>query len=298
LNATSAPNSNEYLTGNGILGSNLVYGLSLFYNLVALLVSLYSYFKLRISRTLTQGQREVREGIIKEGIMVTVVCGLWWVVLFGVLYHSVLQRSPSIMEKTRMQDAATDYALGDRFWVVIWAFVLGGRNAITPLVWQLVVWKVQRGGIEHADDTNAKELTEILQNELLFFTGLGIRMAVRDASPGGYNRDSVSVDSPDESISVKLDEAGLYEKTHETAFFRSFQPVFLKGQDQEIGFPQELKSQMEQFKFKSYRPRTFAALRRLFDAHKGAFDGLHTIPQGSLSVLESRPRVLSTNACA
>ena len=39
-NATRTPNSNEYLTGDGILGGNLVYGLFLFYNLAALLVSM------------------------------------------------------------------------------------------------------------------------------------------------------------------------------------------------------------------------------------------------------------------
>eukprot|EP01043_Picozoa_sp_COSAG02_P002647 COSAG02_NODE_62_length_43372_cov_14.404710_17_plen_972_part_00 len=276
LNHTSAPNSNEYLTGNGILGSNLVYGLSAFYSLVALLVSLYSYLTLYTSNTLTEGQREVREGSIQEGMMVTLVCSLWWVLLFGALYQAVLQRSPAILAKTRMEDAPTDYALGDRFWVSMWAFVVGGRNAITPLVWQLVVWKVQRGGKEHADDTNPKELTEILQNELLFFTGLGIRMAVRDASPAGHSRDSVSAGTPDLSYPVKLDDAGVWEQQQQTDFYRSFQPVFLKGQDQgDIGFPQELTRQMQQFKFKSYRPRTFAALRRLFDRHKGTFDGTH-----------------------
>ena len=273
-NETSAPNSNEYLTGNGILNGNLVYGLSFLYNLVALLVSLYSYLKLR---TLTPGQREVREGSIKEGIMVTLACALWWVVLFGIVYRLVLRQSPAIVAATRMQAAPTDYALGDRVWVVMWAFVVGARNAITPLVWQLVVWQVHRVGAENADDPNTKELTEILQNELLFFTGLGIRAAVRDASPGGHNRDSVSADAPDMSFHVDLHQAGLFEQTHETAFFRSFQPVFLKGHDEStLGFPAALTRQMQQFKFKSYRPRTFAALRRLFDTNAGAIGGLHT----------------------
>ena len=298
-NDTSAPGSDEYLTGTGILGSNLVYGLSAFYSLFALLVSLYSYFTLYTSNTLTQGQREVREGTIKEGMMVTLVCSLWWVLLFVLLYQEVLERSPGILANTRMQDAPTDYALGDRFWVSMWAFVVGGRNGIIPLVWQLVVWKVQRGGTEHADDTNAKELTEILQNELLFFTGLGIRMAVRDASPAGHSRDSVSVGTPDDPRYVELENAGVWEQQHQTAFFRSFQPVFLKGQDQgEIGFPRELTRQMQQFKFKSYRPRTFAALRRLFDRHKGTFDLTRITPQDSLSMLTSRPLVSCTNPCA
>ena len=142
-------------------------------------------------------------------------------------------------------------------------------------------------------------LTEILQNELLFFTGLGIRMAVRDASPAGHSRDNVSVGTPDDPGYVELENAGVWEQQHQTAFFRSFQPVFLKGQDQgEIGFPRELTRQMQQFKFKSYRPRTFAALRRLFDRHKGTFDLTRITPQDSLSMLTSRPLVSCTNPCA
>lgn len=260
----TAENSNRWLTGEGILGMNIVYGLSGFYNLAALLVSCYSYYKLN---SLTEGQRQVRAATIKEGIMVTLVCALWWMVLFGFVYHSVLSHTQEIVENTQMHKAPTDYQTGDRFWVVIWAFVVGGRNIVTPLVWQLVVWKVHG---EHGDSADAggggggKDLNQILQDELLFFTGLGIRHVVRDSAPRGYTRDSVSIEQRDDKLEIDLEVAANWELQNESVFYKSFQRVFLKGREDIDGFPDTLKEQMQNFKFKSYRPQKFAQLRRLF----------------------------------
>ena len=253
------PSSYPYLTGS----SGIVYLLSVSYYVVALFVSLFSYWKLR---SLTQGQREVREATIREGGMVAVVCAVWWLCGFVVLYNLVLEQTETIQKGVPGPGddcvkysagaclAPLDYPnLSHRAWVAGWAFVVGGRNVITFIVWRLVMWKFKSGNDQQ---NNPQELNKILQNELLFFTGLGIRAAVRHA----INQPQ---DFGDET-SIELDAAGTYERENGTPFYRSFQEVFLEGHDEE-DFPPELLQQLGEFKFKSYQTRKFAELRALFD---------------------------------
>eukprot|EP01045_Picozoa_sp_COSAG04_P033565 COSAG04_NODE_6997_length_1213_cov_0.898564_1_plen_95_part_10 len=93
--------------------------------------------------------------------------------------------------------------------------MIGGKNVITFIVWRLVLWKFHGDG---DGDGAPEELSTILQNELLFFTGLGVRAAVRnfsgDASGGG-------VMWPENGV-VELEVACEKEKEENTTFFQDF----------------------------------------------------------------------------
>lgn len=81
------------------------------------------------------------------------------------------------------QNAPTNYRhTSDKVIVGVFAFIVGGKNIINFLVWTTIIAPgaaaAGGGGEEQSGD-----LTDILRNEVLYFTGLGVRAAVRAPKP-------------------------------------------------------------------------------------------------------------------
>lgn len=158
----------------------VIYGLSIFYYCSALLAALLAWYKMDM---LTDAMKRARQDTIREAISVVGCGGLWLAALALFYYLVILHISPDILEHSRMDRHPQQYNSSDAFWVGLWAFIVGGHNIINFVLWRWIViprhnknygllMSPQRGAV-------AEPLHELLRDELLFFTGLGIRSAVR-----------------------------------------------------------------------------------------------------------------------
>eukprot|EP01047_Picozoa_sp_COSAG01_P014460 COSAG01_NODE_704_length_14147_cov_5.083648_12_plen_925_part_00 len=214
----------------------VVYGLSVAYYVISLGIVVVA--KAKIS-SLTMGQKEAREKSIREGIWVVAISSIWlgaWFLLYlGVLHNTQgVVKSLNVYpyrklreipwEETANPAFPVDYGDGGA-WVTVWGFSLGARNVINFIIWRFVVIPrlnrdfktqffakfksfVQRNSVEEEDP---RELKKVLQTELLFFTGLGIRGACRLAvEPATHEMDRSSQpwSSPAEAPSADSAEIG------------------------------------------------------------------------------------------
>ena len=129
-----------------------------------------------------------------------------WLTTLGLLYkygilEDVIPTSTGpknrISQVMSMEHMKLDYDLSplnsifhskDKVIVELFAFLMGAHSIVNGLIWVLVV--TPRHKAKAGDGTEAnkrKELQEVMQNELLFFTGLGVRAAVRQPVRGDAN---------------------------------------------------------------------------------------------------------------
>eukprot|EP01051_Picozoa_sp_SAG22_P003628 SAG22_NODE_179_length_16124_cov_7.355445_9_plen_1322_part_00 len=208
-----------------------------------------------------------------------------------------------------------------KFVVTLFGLIVGGKSLINWLVWYRVIrrraeqrWRPAEdgggeGGAEggEGDAGPASEwegLPDVLRQELLFFSGLGIRQAVRDshenpanatmndayftAQAGGAEDEDEDEEaspvcscwktSPKEMASrqqlalarrgesVNLGSAEQFERDRTTAFWASFinEHFNVGGRPRDTHSLHELHRQLQQFRFKTYCPEKFQYLRDLF----------------------------------
>ncbi len=294
-----------------------VYGLSAFYYLTSLIGAVVAYCKVG---KLTQGLREAREDSIKEGGQVVFLFSAWQL-CFCCLYFWVLHQTHDIVKRVNWQKGPRQYSQEDEPIVWIWAFVLGARNCINFVVWKFVVIprhnKAYQSELikmtkeylsdapsESSDAAAVAELNEVLKREILFFTGLGIRSAVRfpygehNAGRPASHADLLEhlnpSDCPDPKAlewNIDLKEASEYEDEHHTTFARGMSRLFateadpVDGPDHDVNDrekqrekeEQERLEHLTQFKFKTYQPAKFRKLRELFGMEPRGDDGTQSL---------------------
>ena len=224
-----------------------------------------------------------------------------------------------------------DYRDPKDSWIVsIWSFLVGARNLMNYFIFRFIV--LPRLNAEYAENllTDAlngigmgsggssggrkkggvedRPLKKVLQNELLFFTGLGIRGALRvnDGADLGMNfstsRDAGGLYGSPSNIglgvtdntekNILLDSANNYEKLHKTEFSFSFSEIFRPGEetvrrmteetlrttdDETVKAMAERNSHLTQYKFRTYRPKEFRELRELFNIDKVGEEGANSL---------------------
>jgi hypothetical protein len=294
-----------------------VYILSAFYYVTSVIGAFVAKGKLR---NLTQGLRKARENTIAEGGKVVFFFSLWQLG-FCLIYFWVLTNTPRIVNNVDWTQGPRQYSQDDEIIVWIWAFVLGARNFINFLVWKVIV--IPRHNKEHqneflkfagdafsalpltnsdprqdAADAPVQELNDVLMRELLWFTGLGIRSAVRypyaEHAPAPGTRSGKGrlerlltesgADADAREVEVRLKEAGDHEESNSTAFAANMNHLFAgdaapperqsqaeaeKAELERHKEEQERREHLTQFKFKTYQPRKFRELRELFQVRSG-----------------------------
>ena len=227
--------------------------IAVFYPTLSASFAVLGWIKLR-GNSLTKSQKAAREPAIREGTVV-VGCISVWLLMYFALYYYVILRSEGIMKSIDMDNFKMDYDnKSDRRLVQLWSFVLGGHSIILYVIWMAIV--LPRSKKEAASmDSNKQELSDVLQQEILFFTGLGVRAATREAfnvvgagiiqtadwrlqtgaagvpvsvsSTGGFSTDSSPENQHDtEERQVEMVAAANYEANEATDFYKVFEQAF------------------------------------------------------------------------
>ena len=281
-------------------------------------------------KDLSVGQREARGPEINQGTAVVFVSALWlicWAAFYNFViigndtlgfdgYTQDIVKSLNVFpDRTLDKDDKLpaqfpiDYEEPIHGWIVsFWSFMVGARNLMNYFIFRFIVLpKLYKQYAENRVDkelpglggssggkkgTKGEErpLKKVLQNELLFFTGLGIRGALREVEQTDWVSGTQA--SIDDERNISLQDANDYESKEKTDFFGSFTQIFEPGEDtiRQMGAETLRNTRDEtvlqkadrdrhltQYKFRTYRPKEFRKLRELFniDTHsKDGADGL------------------------
>jgi hypothetical protein len=298
------------------------------------------------TKKLSIGQREARGKSIQEGTWVVILSAAWlfcWAMIYKFIIllntHDIVM-SINVFPDRPENEVQTNHRVGnegksarfpmsyqttsDMHLVVFWAFLVGGRNFINFLVWRLIVMprrnkeyklKAVAEAITAAtgatleldeDEDDGNQLQKVLQNELLFFTGLGIRGALREegldvplsslehSNRNGMN-DLIAEGIPlsaHRELNVPLDRANNFEKANNTNFWRGFNSIFVGAAESERLLGQteppegqetnetllqaiERNKHLTQHTFRAYEPTLFRQLRELFKIDTLKQDGTY-----------------------
>eukprot|EP01049_Picozoa_sp_SAG25_P010037 SAG25_NODE_1052_length_4176_cov_3.711813_2_plen_588_part_00 len=196
--------------------SHIVYTLMVAYPCLSLVVVVLTHCKMK---RLTTAQRQTREDAILEGRLV-VACSTVWLAFIAVGYRfGVLPESERITESMDIQNFKMDYDPSPDHWlfesvdktiVQLFAFVLGGHSVVNVIMWLLVARRRHKRKAAEAGP-GTQELQEVLQNEVLFFTGLGVRAAARARGDDSVVDDAPIDASSSESVTVdRLGSSSMY----------------------------------------------------------------------------------------
>ena len=296
----------------------VVYGLSVTFYMSSFFIAIVAICKVN---SLSLGQQQARGKTIAEGRDV-VLASAGWLLAWALFYKFVVLAQTehivqSILVFPKDESAPkpiypTEYQIPwHKHLVQMWAFLVGGRNVINFIIWRFIVIprlnknfknhflldaaKAIGGVDEDEDDTLGEELQKVLQEELLFFTGLGIRGALRkDVVEANTHLDE---QGGHRGYAIPLDEANDYEKQHTTEFSETFNGLFVPDtgsssprrspagrstapsvqsvqrlRANNVGVDAETVKQraernrhLTQYKFKTYRPKQFGRLRKMFN---------------------------------
>lgn len=220
----------------------LVYGVTIFCYVMSIFAAVVAHRK---AQSLTQGMREARKHTIQSAACVAVAGAVWTGFMAGLYWTWILPTSAKIAEElnvTRLTDpdainygnAPRDYTKSAHTTAVrTFAFVVGWHNVINFLIFRILVIPDLNpiaykffGGVQLAADqydNTVIQLNHHLQNELLYFTGLGIRSVCR------WQRHIVSHEYPE--------TAHIHERSTMTSLFRETatslqQPLLPSSEDE------------------------------------------------------------------
>jgi hypothetical protein len=322
----------------------VVYGLSITYYVISLGIVCLAKWKVS---SLTMGQQQARGKTINEGMLVVFVSSAWlgvWAMLYFFIVlpttHNIVKSLNVYPNRYTTGDFSrprfpTDYSQQEGL-VSFWAFAVGARNVINFIIWRFVViprlnkdykarWTEQIVGRlagKNVEAEDSRELQKVLQQELLFFTGLGIRgacrLAVDSSGSQPVNRvsqprtsptegqNSAEIDHGPQEVEVDLPTANSKEESlgeggTPSAFYSKFNNLFVTTEqateletqrrlqaDAQIQEEKERNEHLAQYKFRTYCPNRFRELRKLFridegDMAGGLHDAMEAYQEGSFT---------------